>query len=237
MSTSLQIYQSHLLARPRSSGSAVADEIYDPTSTHWVNDFRPGPKSGGPSVREVLKRPDGRWFRTPSLNRVLAICELSCHGSRPSPAQLPSSRIRLGGGLRDELACVSSACQGRWDSDVVASQVSVGTGCLGSTPQRLRHRPSSQSRRSGATVFHEVEYPKVPPLPTISPFRGQPRVGWSASGVWVTSSVLGRWVGSVRAPDPADPEMDTSRKPASSGKEKTRSSEHPFDPRCTLRGT
>ena len=38
------------------------------SSTAWI--------LGRPSVREVLKRADGGWFRTPSLSQVLVICAL-----------------------------------------------------------------------------------------------------------------------------------------------------------------
>ena len=56
------------------------------SSTAWV--------LGKPSVREVLNRPDGRWFRTSSLGKVLVIYELSVVHR---PTQLPSSRNRPGG--------------------------------------------------------------------------------------------------------------------------------------------
>ena len=53
-----------------------------------------------------------------------------------------------------------------------------------------------------------TENPKVPPPPTISPFRSHQHVLWSASGVG--GVVVARQVGRKRfAPDPADPEMDT----------------------------
>ena len=42
------------------------------SSTAWV--------LGRPPVREVSQRPEGRWFRTPSLGEALVICELPVTG-------------------------------------------------------------------------------------------------------------------------------------------------------------
>ena len=81
---------------------------------------------GRPTVREVLKRPDGGWFRTPSLGNVLVLYELpvTVHVRRLPNCHLLGTDLA---GLRDELAraltpawCgwssarVSSACRRRW---------------------------------------------------------------------------------------------------------------------------
>ena len=68
-----------------------------------MSDFRPRPWLGRPSVREVLERPDGRWFRAPSHGEGLVINELSvtAHALRPPSCPLVGTDLA---GLRDELA-------------------------------------------------------------------------------------------------------------------------------------
>ena len=105
---------------------------------------------GRPSVREVLERQDGRWFRTPSHDEVLVINELSVKAHSLCPPSRPPD------GTDFDLACakaptwcgwsfarVSSTCQKRWGSDVVASQVSLCTRCFGTHPAASSSSSSS----------------------------------------------------------------------------------------------
>ena len=85
------------------------------------------------SVREVLKRPDGQWFRNPSLGKVLVICEVSVTVHVRRAPNCPPLGTDLAG-LRDELACVTSACRRHEGSDVVASQISLRTRRFGRHP-------------------------------------------------------------------------------------------------------
>ena len=181
------------------------------TSTHSVSGFRP--RLGYWEDRSV-KSSNAQTVACAEpcpLGQVVVISDLSVMAPALRPPICPSLETDLVG-LDDGLACtmatwcgwsharVSSACLGRWSSDVVASQFSLCTRCFGRHPAASSSCPLLLNPDTVATlVIHEVEDPRVPPPPAISSFRGHPHVGWSASAVRVASSVPGRWVGRVRA--------------------------------------
>ena len=75
---------------------------------------------GRPSFREVLERPDGRCFRTPSHCEVLVVNKLSVTAHSLRPLSRPPLETDLTE-LRDELACTMTATWCGWSFARVTS--------------------------------------------------------------------------------------------------------------------
>ena len=167
----LQAVQKQILAASASLAQLQAPCSFSEIQTHYQHPLGTQLSSaagvlGRPSVREVLERPDGRWFRNPSHNEVLVINELSVKAHSLCPPSCPPDGTDLAC-LREDLACakaptwcgwsfarVTSTSLRRWGSDVVASQVSLCTRCFGThSAASSSSSSSSESWRSGAPWF------------------------------------------------------------------------------------